>query len=148
MLTIKAIALFLAATVAPSAPSYQAGQVWEYRTRPADEGSLLKIQKIETDPELAKYGPIYHISVVGVHLFGQQATVAIAHLPVSRSVLDESVTRLVSSNAEFPAVEESVAGWREAKGGVFTIPVDEIVMHVDDIAAQSRVMTSEGVPPS
>ena len=148
ILTAKAFTLFLAAAVAPHPQAYQAGQVWEYRTRPADAGSLLKIQKIETDPETARYGPIYHISVVGVHLFGQSAASAIAHLPVSRSVLDESVTRLVTSNAEFPDVEEGIASWREANGGVFTIPVDEIVMTVDDIAAQGRVMTSEGVPPS
>ena len=25
-------------------PQYEAGQVWEYRTRPGEEGSLLKIQ--------------------------------------------------------------------------------------------------------
>ena len=138
----------MAATVASHPPAYQAGQVWEYRTRPADAGSLLKIQKIETDPEAAKYGPIYHISIVGLHLFGQPAASAIAHLPVSRSVLDESVTRLVTSDAEFPDVEEGIANWREAKGGVFTIPVDEIVMTVDDIAAQNHVLLSPEMPPS
>ena len=148
MLPAKAIALFIAATVAPHPTAYQAGQVWEYRTRPADAGSLLKIQKIETDPEAAKYGPIYHISIVGVHLFGQPAAIAIAHLPVSRSVLDESVTRLVTSDAEFPDVEEGIASWREAKGGVFTIPVDEIVMTVDDIASQSRAAPADGAPSS
>jgi hypothetical protein len=148
MVTAKAIALFIAGTVAPHAPAYQAGQIWEYHTRAIDAGSLLKIQKIESDPEATKYGPIYHISVVGVHLFGQPAASAIAHLPVSRSVLDESVTRLVTSDAAFPDADEGIASWREAKGGVFTIPVDEIVMTVDDIAAQGRVMTNEGVPPS
>ena len=148
MLSAKAIALFVAATVAARAPDYQAGQIWEYRTRPVDAGSLLKIQQVEAGPVLAQDGPIYHISIVGVHLFGQPAASAIEHLPVTRSVLDASVTRRVSSDAAFPDVEAGIANWREAGGGVFTIPIDEVVTAVDQIATEGRATRVDSSPPS
>jgi hypothetical protein len=148
MLAAKAIALFVAATVAARAPDYQAGQIWEYRTRPIDAGSLLKIQKVEADPVLGQDGAIYHISIVGVHLFGQPVASAIEHLPVTRSVLDASVTRRVSSDAVFPDIETGIASWREASGGVFTIPLDQVVTAVDQIATEGRATRVESSPPS
>jgi hypothetical protein len=117
----------------PPAP-YQAGQVWEYQTRPGDEGSLLKIQSIDSDPAYAKVAPIYHITVIGVHFHGSPMASAIQHLPVSRHTLDESVTHIHDGEAEFPSADDGIAQWRSAKGGVFTIAVAEIIEVVDKTA--------------
>ena len=119
----------LSAATPPS--PYQAGQIWEYHTRPGDEGSLLKIQSIERDPAYAKLAPIYHITVIGVHLGGVLVGSNVGHLPVSSHTLDVSVTRLHAGAAVFPSADEGIAQWRREKGGVFTISVAEIVAIVD-----------------
>jgi hypothetical protein len=53
------------------------------------------------------------------------------HLPVSELTLNASVTRLSAGNADFPSADEGIAMWREAQGGVFDIPLAEIVGIVD-----------------
>jgi hypothetical protein len=116
------------------APKYAQGQIWEYKTRPQDAGSLLKIQRIETQGNL----PVYHISVIGVHVGGSVTPAALQHLPVSDQTLDASVTRLSQATPDFPTTfEEGISTWREAKGGVFTIPVAEIVDIVDQTIPRS-----------
>jgi hypothetical protein len=108
---------------------YAAGQVWEYRTRPADEGSLLKIHSIEQAPA----GEVYHISLIGLgYGRGMAHGGEFGHMAVSRETLDKSVTRLSDSKAAFPDPTEGIAQWRGAEGGVFTISIAEIV---DDVMA-------------
>lgn len=137
---LAALALFAGLTAqAPAPDRYAEGQVWEYRTRPGDEGSLLKIQRIEAWPEVAagaasapagdgaEGGRVYHISLVGVRLGPGRAPSALQHMPVSRETLDASVIRLSEASPAFPDPAEGLATWREARGGVFTIPVAEIV---------------------
>lgn len=114
---------------------YSEGQVWEYRTRPNEPGSLLKIQRIEQRGEA--HGPVYHISLIGLQL-GRDAPEALPHAPVSRETLDASVTRLSNSRADFPAVEEGIAEWRAATGGVFTITVAEIAAVVEETLRRAR----------
>jgi hypothetical protein len=108
---------------------YAEGQVWEYRVRPGDEGSLLKIQQIEILPEFAERGPVYHISVIGVRIAGQRTD--LQHIPVARGTLDASVTRLAPNAPEFPDPAEGIRQWREARGGVFTIAMEQITAFVD-----------------
>ncbi|MFL6858379.1 MAG: hypothetical protein ACJ8DZ_05620 [Allosphingosinicella sp.] len=123
----------LLAGAAPVAPKsgYAAGQVWEYRTRAGEEASRLKIQKIEALPEFARQGPVYHISIVGLHL-GPGLIGVLPHAPVSAETLDASVTRLSASRPDFPSADEGTAEWQAAKGGVFTIPVAQIVAMLDE----------------
>jgi hypothetical protein len=107
------------------AASYEVGQVWEYKTRPQDAGSLLKIQRITTlDKET-----VYHLSVIGIRFASPTIAGILPHIPVSKQTLDLSVTKLSQSKAAFPtsAVDEGIAEWERAKGGVFNIPVSEIV---------------------
>jgi hypothetical protein len=118
-----------------AAHDYAVGQVWEYKTRPGDEGSLLKVQQIDNEPAFAKLGPVYHISIIGFHLTNPQMTPALPHATVTKAVLDESVTRISSSDAIFPNAQAAVAEWRQAKGGVFTISVAEIVGLADTSTA-------------
>jgi hypothetical protein len=111
---------------------YQEGQVWEYRTRPVDAGSLLRIQKIEALDVAGKEERIYHLSVIGLHFPGAPDLGGVLqHIPVSQGTLDASVTRLASTNPAFPDPSPGIAEWRRARGGVFTIPVAEIVASVE-----------------
>jgi hypothetical protein len=116
---------------APPEASYAEGQVWEYRARAGDEGSLLKIQKIEEVPAFAARGPVYHITIVGVHLGPDAILGALQHAPVSKTTLDASVTRLSKSPAMFPDVEAGIAEWQTSQGGVFDIPVAQIIEVLD-----------------
>jgi hypothetical protein len=130
MKLIALLALILAPLFHQERPAYAAGQVWEYRTRPQEPESLLKIQRVEADPAGR---PIYHISLIGLHIAGLKGGEA-QHLPVSKATLDASVTRLSASTAAFPDPSEGIALWRQAKGGVFTIPVAEIVGVIEQSA--------------
>lgn len=137
-LTLAASALAMAAVPASAPPRYAEGQVWEYRTRPGDEGSRLKIRKIAPMPGATDRRLVYHITIVGVDLGSQGLAGVISHVPVSKETLDVSVTRLSSSGADFGGVKGGMKAWRRAKGGVFTISVAEIVGLVADTAATGR----------
>ncbi|MGH6613867.1 hypothetical protein [Sphingomonas sp.] len=111
------------------APKYVEGQIWHYRTRTQDVGSLLKIQKIEP------YGPgkVYHLSIAGVHLGAKGIADRLPHIPVSDQTLDASVTTLSDTKQDFPLADtqRGIETWKQAEGGVFTITVSEIVDIVD-----------------
>jgi hypothetical protein len=127
MLKLLLALLFVNAAGPPAASEaarYREGQVWEYRTRPGDEGSLLKIQRVEDWPA---GGRVYHISVIGVHFGGQTAPTELQHLPVSARTLDASVTRLSTRDVAFPSADQGIGIWRENRGGVFDIPLVEIL---------------------
>jgi len=115
----------------PPSPQYAEGQVWEYKTRPGDEGSLLKIQKIEDLLDSRERGPVYHISVIGFHLTNTQMQPVLPHAPVSKATLDASVVRLSSSSPAFPDAADGIAQWRQANGGIFTIPVAAVIDTID-----------------
>ena len=104
------------------------GQVWEYRTRPGDKGSLLKIQKIERVPAFARYGPVFHVTIIGLR-FGKRKDPpdSIDHAPFSRGALDASVTQLSVATPVFPDAAEGIAEWHKAGGGVFSMPVAKAV---------------------
>ena len=129
--------LLLAGNKAPL-PEYSEGQVWEYQTRPADAGSLIKIQRIEPFPAGHPTAKVYHISVVGVSFGGRKQAAAIGHLPVSRETLDASVTRLATDQPTFPDASEGIEVWREASGGIFTSPIKEIVEVLDKQVSASQ----------
>ncbi|WP_294071889.1 hypothetical protein [Sphingomonas sp.] len=109
----------IAIGAAPS--SYAEGQVWQYKTRPQDVGSLLKIQKIEA----SRTGTIYHISLIGIHIRPGEVSV-LQHAPVSQQTLDASVTQRVPDPGTFPDASGGIAEWRQAHGGVFTISISQI----------------------
>lgn len=142
MAFITALLMTLQAPVAAPAPAerYAEGQVWEYRTRPGDSGSLVKIQKIEPMPGDPQHRSVYHVSIIGVHLNAAGATPTLQHLTVSRQSLDTSVTRLSTVATGFPPlaqVEQGIAFWRGDHGGVFTIPLADIVAATEQMMQRS-----------
>ena len=129
-------ALFLLSSNANASElTYSVGQVWEYKNRPQDSGSLLKIQKIEKigagDDEME----VFHISVIGITYADPRGGTESPHLPVSRETLDQSVSKLSGSNAKFPDPSEGIEIWRDAQGGFFSIPVAEIIQIGEDTVA-------------
>lgn len=121
--------MFLAggSSLSAKANDYAEGQVWEYRARPQDAGSLLKIQQIDRNPARAEHRIIYHLSIIGVHLNDPNIVREISHVPVSRESLDDSVTRLTNPTVPFPDSSDGIAEWRRVNGGVFTTPIAKII---------------------
>ena len=125
---LATVALALSGQTSP--PKYAPGQVWEYRTRPQDAGSLIKIQQV-SDLGGSK---VYHISIVGVHFATRGIAGILPHIPVSDATLDASVKQRSATHMEFPttALRDGISEWEKAKGGVFTIPVSQIIDIVDE----------------
>ena len=140
MLRIPAIlgAFLLGAPAVAQPNAYAVGQVWEYRTAPQDQGSLIRIQEIE--PRGPDDEPVFHISMINIHAADGGLIPEIQHLPVSRETLDSSVTRLSDSDAGFPDYRAGLEQWRQARGGVFTITLAEIgdVIRQSIVEAQQR----------
>jgi hypothetical protein len=128
----------------PVVDRYTEGQVWEYKTRPQDEGSLLKIQEIEVVPELAKIGPVYHVSIIGLHFTGLPLDGILQHAPFSKAALDASVTRLSASRTVFPDASGGIEQWRQARGGVFTFTVAEAVSFTEQTMRKQMPTVGNG----
>jgi hypothetical protein len=109
---------------------------------PAMKGRCSRFRALKATPHTPR--PIYHVTVVGVHLGGASVATDVRHLPVSAQTLDISVTRLHLGNVEFPKPDEGIAEWRRAKGGVFTISVADIIEFVDQ---RFRSQSGSSSPP-
>ncbi|MCQ9634752.1 hypothetical protein MP478_12205 [Chryseobacterium sp. WG14] len=113
---------------------YIVGQEWQYKTRPTEKSSILKILKIEEYP---KTGKVIHISISGLKMRNPASPKGfaeyISHLPISEEALDKSVTSLKNKTGKKPDSLEmdGYSYWRKdfdkGNAGIFTIPVSEIV---------------------
>lgn len=143
------LAVFVLLLPAPlRANEYVAGQVWEYRTRPQDSRSLLKIGAITDEPGL---GRVFHLTLVGVTplvVNGSTYLIDAIHLPVSQGSLDVSVTRMSSTRPDFAPVEAGITEWRAANGGVFSIPVRQAIEFAETTIRSSMGTTPPSRPPS
>lgn len=130
--------MFLTGLSAAAAERYQPGQVWRYHTRPQDEGSRLKIQRIEVADGTA----IYHIALSSIRLRNGQFS-SVQHLPVSLATLDVSVTELSRDDVQISLgqTDEGIAEWRRAKGGVFSISMKQIADILDQNLAGGDAST-------
>ncbi|MFS4430425.1 hypothetical protein [Chryseobacterium sp. S90] len=117
---------------------YRAGQEWNYKTRPTEKSSILKILKIEEYPETGK---VIHISVSGLKIKDTSSTTGIAdkftHIPISEEALDKSVTTLKNETGKKPDSLEmdGYSYWKrefdKGDAGIFTIPVSEIISSME-----------------
>src|SRR6185312_7851098 len=131
------------------AQKYAEGQVWEYKTRPGEEGSLLKIGKIET---IDRVGQVFHISIVGLKVAVPQRTdvrlTELPHIPVSRQTLDQSVTKLSKTALKGPDFSKSYTEWKkgadEGRVGVFTISIASIVGSVEETLKKNAASGAPG----
>lgn len=115
--------------VAPSPAKdnkFRPGQVWEYKTRPGEEKSVVTILKVESWPK----GIIVHIRVDKVHIkncSGGSELETIEHMPFSREAVENSVTKLAREDSRVPDFQAGYDDWRKACGGVYTIPIADAV---------------------
>ena len=134
---LACLIVLLALPAQAQTQKYAVDQVWEYRTRPGEEKSLLEIRKIET---VDKVGQVFHISIVGLQIAVPQRPdfrlTELPHVPVSRQTLDQSVTKLSKTAVNGPDFSKGYADWRknadEGRVGVFTISVASIIGSVED----------------
>jgi len=140
LLLLTAVGCSRQATPTPPAPTppppknvqFEEKQVWTYRTRPGEEKSRLVIGRIESD---ATSGTIVHIKVVGVSVKNPGTpsgrTTELPHIPISTSALAGSVLERSDDAVSLDGFEEGYTAWKEAEGGVFMVPVSEIVGYVE-----------------
>lgn len=118
--------------------SYHVGQVWNYKTRPTEKNSTLKILKIEEYPETGK---VVHISISGLKVKNPASPTGFAeyfsHLSISEEALNKSVTSLKNETDKKPDSLEmdGYSYWKKdfnkGKAGIFTIPVSEIITSME-----------------
>lgn len=121
-------------------PKFIPGQVWEYQTREGEEDSRLIVLQVD---ETKQDGVIVHIKVEGVNIpnpaMPQLPVNVIGFMPIVEASLEESVTKLVSSEESYSPPEdfsEGYKGWKSAfddgKAGIWTSPVAKVVQNLED----------------
>jgi hypothetical protein len=121
------------------ADKYRLGQEWNYKTRPGEEKSTLKILKIEEYPQTGK---VIHISVSKLRMKSPKSPEGFAnelsHIPISEGALNKSVTKIQSENGKIPDSTEmdGYSFWKKefdkGEAGIFKIPVSKIVELMED----------------
>jgi hypothetical protein len=90
--------------------SFQAGQVWGYKTRPGEDSSTLTVVKVESHPKL---GTIVHLTVNRVRVRNPAApggyTDVIGHMPFTEEAVRRSVSSKISDGAP---TERGMEGYR------------------------------------
>ncbi len=120
---------------------FSVGQCWRYKTRPGEESSRVCIGRIETISDDSK---VVHIKIVGVKIRNRHApdgfVTEMGHAPILESALAGSVTEKDDDQGDLSGLQEGYETWleayREGKGGVFSIPVDEIVAVIETTLSQ------------
>src|SRR6185312_9009456 len=114
--------VIVAAAQAADIAAFQPGQRWTVKN------SDIRIVVGRVEP-FVKGKTAVSISVLNVPCppeAGCKATV-VAHAPFDAEVLADSVDKLVSTNAQTaPQFDQGYANWKQANGGVFTVPVSKL----------------------
>lgn len=134
-------ALFGLFSVSVLAQNFEAGQVWQYKTRSGESDSRLYIVKVDSWPNGEK---IYHIyanklKIKNPMLAGGIQT-ELPHAPVSEQTLKLSATRLQRKAGALPDIAEGYNAWKEqydqGEAGVFTISVSEIITLIEGVVTK------------
>jgi hypothetical protein len=131
------------APMAVAANVYAEGQVWEYDTRKADAGSLIRIMRID---DLPRAGRMIHICVVGLKLpypAGPGGILAeVPELPMTPAAMDASVRRLSTRKATCTRFANGYKIWRQeydqGQIGTVTIPLKAMMERIAAKAKQSQ----------
>ena len=128
--------------MAAAANVYAEGQVWEYDTRKADTGSLIKVMRID---DLPGAGRVIHICVIGLKLPYPAGPggilVEVPELPMTPSAMDASVRKLSKRKGTCMRFANGYKIWREEYGrgqiGTVTIPLKAMMERIALKAKQS-----------
>jgi hypothetical protein len=108
-------------------PRFAPGQMWSIKSAPQAAAKVI-IDRIE--PWRDKV--VVHVSVVDVPIPrgmpGSGGTTAIGHLPFEQSAFAASVDRLLATGiAPASSFESGYKQWQDAKGGIFTVTIQEAI---------------------
>lgn len=139
--TILLVAVLCPVLASASDPTLAVGQRWSYETRPGEEESTLVIGRLEQHPV---FGEVAHISIFGLRVKAPQrpdgVLPTLGHIPISVESLRSSLVELVGNGSPDETFEQGYAIWsdvaQDGEGGVFAIPVREIVSYVEDTLNQ------------
>ena len=112
------------------APVLTPGQMWSIKSALPTTAKVV-INRVEP----WEHQVVIHISVIDVpiprDMPGSGGTTVIGHMPFQQSALAASVDRLLATGAS-PAsgYESGYKAWQDAKGGVFTINVEQAIKFV------------------
>lgn len=98
------------------------GQVWEFRARAGEDHALVKIQQVDLSSDDGE--EIFHVSMIGLRC---RHGTELPHVPVYRQALLTSITRLVKKHGQFPDHIPGLEAWKKAEGGVYSIPLADII---------------------
>lgn len=135
MRSILLAILLVAVSGTSNAQEFSAGQVWQFETRPQDEGAVLTVLKTESLNGL----DIVHVSIsdlqIRIKTTPESVVPNIMHLPITRDALAGSVTELFVTVETLPVYQEGYDTWREAfdagKAGVFSISLAECIEYME-----------------
>jgi len=120
---------------------YHAGETWNYKTRPGEQGSILTVLRVESAPKL---GVIVHVSLTGLKIRNGHSPSGfsgeIGHMPFSEEAIDRSVTTRIGTANALPDFEDGYREWRtgfeKGKAGSFSITVAEAVGYMESTLQQ------------
>jgi hypothetical protein len=107
------------------------GQMWSYATRPGEEQSRIIIDAVDHDERL---GTMVYVTVQGIGIKNprlKQGIQDMIHLPFSEEALYKSGITKVSDNEQLPAFQEGYEEWKKQNGGVFTVPVADVLAAIE-----------------
>lgn len=112
--------------------NYGEGDLFSCPTE-GNAGSKLLINKIE---EIASGINVYHITLYDAVIYADGRFTALAHLPVSKEVLECSLGEKISENNSDKSWLEGYKLWKKDNGGVFSTSVNEIVDFIKQCVPQ------------
>ncbi|HJW40317.1 MAG TPA: hypothetical protein VJ476_03705 [Rhizomicrobium sp.] len=117
------VAVFMAAPAsAADTTTFEAGQMWTVK------GSDMRIVVGRVEPFGGGKSAV-SVSVLDVPCppTAGCTTTTVAHAPFDSDVLAASVDKLVATGVQpAPQFDQGYANWKQAKGGVFTVPVSKL----------------------
>ena len=144
-LFIGFLAFLLALPAHAQDRTYEEGQVWAYEVENAGDENALIIQRIERAEDTPFDFDIFHVSMFVDIPMGDMEVLEVGHIPLSRQTLDSGVIAPSDRDmSTFSNWEEGYREWKSAQGGVFTIPMTEVVDMLVEIMSQHVVEPKHG----
>ncbi|MEC2076879.1 hypothetical protein [Metabacillus fastidiosus] len=109
--------------------SFQAGQVWSFEGREDDPNPCVIILEKESFRDKTAV----HIQIRGVKIQTSdgQVLTEIGHVPVCEESIRDSVQVYQGETSVREAGLEGIKAWRNAGGGVYNIPLKEIISTIE-----------------
>ena len=100
----------------------EVGQNWYWHSSSVADRPFLSIMKIES----CEASSVVHISVHNLNLEGEKYE--ISHLPIDMKIIKGCVFENFGMNKKTnSAFEEAYELWKTSKGGIWKIPLDQII---------------------